>query len=117
MSTLIQINLTIDEVEEAVQALIQHEDRLVVRMTRNALGTMAHETARAGMLRARATRLAIQYHADRASKAAAAEVHTVRGEPIGPEGAPYGTTHDMSCPGCQSTPFTASPRSETYWSS
>jgi hypothetical protein len=44
-------------------------------------------------------------------------IHTVRGKPIGPEGAPYGTTHDMDCPSCQDTPFTASPRSETYWSS
>jgi len=44
-------------------------------------------------------------------------VHTVRGLPIGPEGVAYGTTHDMSCPACQDTPFTASPRSETYWAS
>ena len=27
----------------------------------------------------------------------------------------YGRTHDMDCPGCQDTPFTLSPRSETYW--
>jgi len=44
-------------------------------------------------------------------------VHTVRGKVIGEEGSPYGVTHDMDCPGCQDTPFTASPRSETYWSS
>jgi hypothetical protein len=44
-------------------------------------------------------------------------VHTVRGKPIGPEGVPYGTTHDYECPACQGTSFTASPRSETYWSS
>lgn len=44
-------------------------------------------------------------------------VHTVRGKAIGPEGVPYGTTHDMDCPACQGTPFTASPRSETYWAS
>lgn len=44
-------------------------------------------------------------------------VHTVRGLPIPPEGLPYGTTHDMNCPGCAGTPFLASPRSETYWSS
>lgn len=44
-------------------------------------------------------------------------VHTVRGREIGPEGSPYGVTHDMDCPGCRDTPFTASPRSETYWSS
>ena len=25
--------------------------------------------------------------------------------------------HTMDCPGCQDTPFTSSPRSETYWSS
>jgi uncharacterized CHY-type Zn-finger protein len=25
--------------------------------------------------------------------------------------------HTMDCPGCQNTPFTASPRSETYWCS
>ena len=43
--------------------------------------------------------------------------HTVGGKVIGPEGVPYGTTHDMLCPGCQGTSFTASPRSETYWSS
>lgn len=47
----------------------------------------------------------------------AAPVHTVRGRAIGPEGVPYGTTHDMDCPACQGTPFTASPRSETYWAS
>lgn len=44
-------------------------------------------------------------------------VHTSRGKVIGPEGLPYGTTHDMDCPGCEGTPFTASPRSEAYWSS
>ncbi len=44
-------------------------------------------------------------------------VHTVHGKAIGPEGVPYGTTHDMDCPACQDTPFTASPRSETYWAS
>lgn len=50
-------------------------------------------------------------------------VHTVRGEVIGdpdgpyPDGVPYGTTHDMDCPGCQDIPFLASPRSETYWAS
>ena len=44
-------------------------------------------------------------------------VHTVRGKVIGPEGSPYGVTHDSDCPGCIDTPFTASPRSETYWSS
>ena len=44
-------------------------------------------------------------------------VHTVRGKVIGPEGSPYGVTHDMDCPGCKDTSFTASPRSETYWSS
>ena len=44
-------------------------------------------------------------------------VHTVRGAPIGPEGVPYGTTHDMDCPGCEGTSFLTSPRSETYWAS
>ena len=44
-------------------------------------------------------------------------VHTVRGKPIGPEGSPYGVTHDYDCPGCEGTSYTASPRSETYWSS
>lgn len=43
--------------------------------------------------------------------------HTHRGEVIGLEGRPYGVTHDMDCPACQGTPFTLSPRSETYWSS
>jgi hypothetical protein len=42
--------------------------------------------------------------------------HTVKGE-YRREGWPYGTTHDMSCPGCQDIPFTLSPRSETYWAS
>jgi hypothetical protein len=41
--------------------------------------------------------------------------HTVGGKADGPW--PYGTTHDMDCPGCAGTSFTASPRSETYWSS
>lgn len=44
-------------------------------------------------------------------------IHTVRGLPIPAEGLPYGTTHDMDCPACQGTSFTASPRSETYWAS
>jgi len=44
-------------------------------------------------------------------------LHTVRGEPIGPDGVPYGTTHDYDCPGCAGTAYTASPRSETYWAS
>jgi hypothetical protein len=44
-------------------------------------------------------------------------VHTVRGQAIGPDGSPYGVTHDYDCPGCEGTAFTSSPRSETYWSS
>lgn len=50
-------------------------------------------------------------------------IHTARGSVIGdpngafPDGIPYGQTHDMDCPGCKDTPFTASPRSETYWAS
>lgn len=43
-------------------------------------------------------------------------VHTVRGK-TSAEGWAYGVTHDMDCPGCKNTPFTASPRSETYWAS
>lgn len=43
--------------------------------------------------------------------------HRVRGKPIGPEGIPYGQVHDTNCPPCSDTPWTASPRSETYWSS
>ena len=42
-------------------------------------------------------------------------VHTRNGKADGPWD--YGMTHDMDCPGCKDTPFTASPRSETYWSS
>jgi hypothetical protein len=41
--------------------------------------------------------------------------HTVNGQ-TSAEGWPYGTTHDMDCPGCSDTPFTSSPRSEAYWS-
>jgi len=44
-------------------------------------------------------------------------VHTVGGKPIGPEGVPYGTTHDWDCPGCKDIPYLSSPRSETYWAS
>jgi hypothetical protein len=44
-------------------------------------------------------------------------VHTVRGHAIGPEGVPYGTNHDMDCPGCANTPFSLSPRSDHYWQS
>jgi len=46
-------------------------------------------------------------------------VHTINGRPIDNETNPgtYGRTHDMDCPGCQGTSFTASPRSETYWAS
>lgn len=43
-------------------------------------------------------------------------VHTVDGK-TSEDGWPYGTTHDYDCPGCVDTPFLASPRSETYWSS
>ncbi len=44
--------------------------------------------------------------------------HTVRGE-TSENGWPYGVTHDMDCPACLASgaSFTASPRSETYWSS
>jgi len=43
--------------------------------------------------------------------------HTVKGgKPASIYGG-YGVTHDMDCPGCKDTSFTASPRSETYWSS
>lgn len=42
--------------------------------------------------------------------------HTVRGQ-TSENGWPYGVTHDMDCPACQDTPFTLSPRSETYWAS
>lgn len=42
-------------------------------------------------------------------------IHTIGNKPIGPEGAEYGVRHDYNCPGCINTPFTASPRSETYW--
>ncbi len=46
-------------------------------------------------------------------------VHTIGGKPINDVTNPgaYGRTHDMDCPACVSIPFTASPRSETYWSS
>ena len=43
--------------------------------------------------------------------------HTVRGGLDARLHGGYGVTHDMDCPGCQGVPFTASPRSETYWSS
>jgi hypothetical protein len=46
--------------------------------------------------------------------------HTRGGLVIGSRELPsirYGETHDMDCPGCVDTPFTASPRSETYWAS
>jgi hypothetical protein len=45
--------------------------------------------------------------------------HRVGGKTIGPEGVPYGTTHDGNCPACiaSGASFTSSPRSETYWSS
>lgn len=43
--------------------------------------------------------------------------HWALGEPIDLDGVPYGFPHDLDCPGCVDTPFTASPRSETYWSS
>ena len=43
--------------------------------------------------------------------------HTVRGGKPAAQFGAYGVTHDMDCPGCEGTSFTASPRSETYWSS
>lgn len=48
----------------------------------------------------------------------ASAVHTYRGETI-VEGLPYGVPHDYDCPACiaSGASFTASPRSETYWSS
>ncbi len=47
------------------------------------------------------------------------KAHTIEGKPINDDTNPgaYGRVHDMDCPGCINTPFTASPRSETYWSS
>ena len=46
------------------------------------------------------------------------QTHTIGGQPIGPDNpGEYGRTHDFKCPGCQSSSFTASPRSETYWAS
>lgn len=47
-------------------------------------------------------------------------IHTIGGRMIGPDNpGAYGRTHDMNCPACvaSGTPYTASPRSETYWSS
>lgn len=46
------------------------------------------------------------------------QFHTVKGK-TSETGWPYGTTHDMDCPACvaSGSSFTASPRSETYWSS
>jgi hypothetical protein len=44
-------------------------------------------------------------------------VHTVRGGKPAAEFGAYGVPHDMDCPGCQGTSFTASPRSEAYWAS
>lgn len=43
-------------------------------------------------------------------------VHTIGGERIGPDNpGEYGRTHDLSCPACEGTSFSASPRSEAYW--
>lgn len=42
--------------------------------------------------------------------------HTVNGK-TSEDGWPYGTIHDMDCPGCKDVPYLASPRSEAYWSS
>lgn len=62
-----------------------------------------HGTARCVFMRDRAT--------DR-------DVHTIGGRPIGPDNpGHYGRTHDFNCPGCIDTPYTISPRSETYWAS
>lgn len=48
-------------------------------------------------------------------------VHTIGGKVIDHDTNPgtYGRTHDMDCPAClaSGSSFTASPRSETYWSS
>jgi len=48
-------------------------------------------------------------------------IHTIGGKPINDLTNPgsYGVTHDMDCPACVAggSSFTASPRSETYWSS
>lgn len=43
--------------------------------------------------------------------------HTVRGGKNARIYGGYGITHDMDCPGCKDTPYTSSPRSETYWAS
>jgi hypothetical protein len=55
--------------------------------------------------------------ADLAERIPAEPKHTRNGKADGPW--PYGTTHDMDCPACvaSGSSFTASPRSETYWSS
>jgi hypothetical protein len=45
-------------------------------------------------------------------------VHTIGGQPISDTNpGAYGRNHDMACPGCEGTSFTASPRSDAYWSS
>jgi len=43
--------------------------------------------------------------------------HLRQGKPAPPEGWPYGALHDPDCPACIGTAYTASPRSESYWSS
>jgi hypothetical protein len=58
-----------------------------------------------------ATELWAQYAADHPNE------HWSRGLPIGEEGIPYGQNHDADCPGCLGTPWAASPRSDSYWSS
>lgn len=54
-----------------------------------------------------------------AARRAAQTPHTINGQTAeqAPDLFTYGHTHDMDCPGCAGTPFTASPRSETYWAS
>jgi hypothetical protein len=61
---------------------------------------------------------AIALTTEREANRAAKPQHTVRGK-TSTDGWPYGTTHDMDCPACvaSGSSFTASPRSETYWSS
>lgn len=56
-------------------------------------------------------------HLDRADLLDAKPVHTRGGKADGPWA--YGMTHDMDCPACvaSGSSYTASPRSESYWSS
>jgi hypothetical protein len=89
------------------KAAVAHAERMAQRAAFRGLNEK---------VKARTTTLGIKVSLPDGSVLNPAPRHTVGGK-TSDNGWPYGTTHDMDCPGCEGTSFTSSPRSETYWAS